>query len=333
MLKPVLFAILACLAMTASAQPVEPVRIIFDTDMGNDIDDALALAVLHGLESRGDVKLLAVTVTKDNPWAPVFVSAVDTFYGRGAIPIGIVHGGKTPDDGKYVRQVSEMKDAKGSPLYPRGLSDVRQAPDAVSLLRRILAGEKDGAVTLVQVGFSTNLARLLDSKPDDASPLDGRALVSRKVRLLSAMAGQFPTGNPEYNIKIDLPASQKLFAAWPTPVVASGFEIGEAIRYPAVSIERDFAWSRRHPVVDAYRAYDKMPYDRQTWDLTAVLYAARPDRGYFGLSAPGKIVVDGNGRTRLEASAQGRHRYLTVTPEQAQRVQEAFAWICSQPPR
>ena len=40
----------------------EPVRVIFDTDMGNDIDDALALAVLHAFESRGEAKLLAVTV-------------------------------------------------------------------------------------------------------------------------------------------------------------------------------------------------------------------------------------------------------------------------------
>ena len=43
----------------------EPVPVIFDTDMGNDVDDAIALAMLHALESRGESKLLAVTVTKD----------------------------------------------------------------------------------------------------------------------------------------------------------------------------------------------------------------------------------------------------------------------------
>jgi hypothetical protein len=39
------------------------VRVIFDTDMGNDVDDALALGILHALETRGEAKLLAVTIT------------------------------------------------------------------------------------------------------------------------------------------------------------------------------------------------------------------------------------------------------------------------------
>ena len=50
------------------------------------------------------------------------------------------------------------------------------------LLRRVLAAQADGSVAIVQVGFSTNMARLLGSKPDVASPLDGKTLVQRKVR-------------------------------------------------------------------------------------------------------------------------------------------------------
>ncbi|MBL8219156.1 MAG: hypothetical protein JNL62_07995, partial [Bryobacterales bacterium] len=56
-----------------------PVSIIFDTDMGNDIDDALALACLHSLESLGEVKLLGVTITKDNRHAAPFVDLVNHF--------------------------------------------------------------------------------------------------------------------------------------------------------------------------------------------------------------------------------------------------------------
>ena len=309
----------------------QPVHLIFDTDMGNDIDDALALAEIHGLESRGEVKLLAVTVTKDNPWAAVYVDIVNTFYGRPGIPIGVVRNGKTNDDGKYNRVVAERRDEHGVLVYPRRLHSGADAPEAVHLLRQVLVAEADGAVTIVQVGFFTNLARLLDSQPDAASPLNGRALVAKKVRLLSVMAGWFPTGEPEYNVKIDLPATRKLFAEWPTPIVASGFEIGEAIRYPAASIERDFKWAPNHPVAEAYRAYDKMPYDRQTWDLTAVLYAARPDRGYFSLSPAGTISADAAGRTTLAPDPNGRHRYLIASPEQARRVREAFTWICPQP--
>jgi len=66
----------------------EPVRLILDTDMGNDVDDALALAIIHALQNRGEVQLLAVTITKDNRDAAPFIDLVDTFYGRPDIPIG-----------------------------------------------------------------------------------------------------------------------------------------------------------------------------------------------------------------------------------------------------
>ena len=70
----------------------------FFPDIGNDVDDALALAMLHALESRGECRLIAVTITKDNPWAAAYVDLVNTFYGRARIPIGMVKtGGITPE--------------------------------------------------------------------------------------------------------------------------------------------------------------------------------------------------------------------------------------------
>lgn len=310
----------------------EPVRLIFDTDMGNDIDDALALAMIHALESRGEAKLLAVTLTKDNPWAVCYVDVVNTFYGRGDIPIGRVRDGKTPKDSDMIRLPCERRRLDGSPIYPRQWNEKRQAPEAVGLLRRVLASEKDGAVIIVQVGFSTNLARLLDTPGDQHSPLDGRRLVTRKVRLLSIMAGAFPGGKPEYNVITDLPAARKLFAEWPTPIVASGLEIGNTILYPAISIENDFRYVDDHPIVDAYRAYKKMPYDRPTWDLTAVLYAVRPERHYFSLSPPGRLGVDTDGKTDLSEAADGKHRYLMVNDVQRARIMEAMIALASQPP-
>ena len=54
----------------------EPLRLIFDTDIGNDVDDVLALGVIHALQSRGECQLLAVTVTKDDELAGQFVDCV-----------------------------------------------------------------------------------------------------------------------------------------------------------------------------------------------------------------------------------------------------------------
>jgi uncharacterized Ntn-hydrolase superfamily protein/inosine-uridine nucleoside N-ribohydrolase len=311
-----------------------PVALIFDTDMGNDIDDALALGVIHALESRGECRLLAVTLSKDNEFAAPYVNLVNTFYGRGSVPIGVVKGGKTPEDSKYIRVPSEAAGDDGRQRYPHHLRSGKEAPEAVGLIRKTLADQPDGSAVIVVVGFSTNLARLLESPADASSPLAGTDLAARKCRLLVMMAGMFsdPGRQKEYNVHVDLDAAKKVFARWPTPIVASGFEIGRAIKYPASSIEHDFGYVKHHPLREAYELYQKMPYDRETWDLTAVLYAVRPDRGYFGLSPAGTIRVDDQAITQLSPSENGRHRYLTVTPEQIARVREALVQLASQPP-
>jgi inosine-uridine nucleoside N-ribohydrolase len=310
-----------------------PVRLIFDTDMGNDIDDALALGVIHALQSRGECELLAVTVTKDNEFCAPFVDLVNNFYGRGSIPIGVVRDGKTPEDSAFLRVPAQAKD-NGRQRYPYKIRSSKDAPEAVGLLRQILAKQPDQSVVMVVVGFSTNIARLLDSKPDGHSSLDGKELVARKCRLLSIMAGMYGPNNThkEYNVVMDLPSARKIYAEWPTPIVASGFEIGIAIMYPVISIQRDFSYVRHHPVREAYELYMEMPYDRPTWDLTSVLYAVRPDREYFGLSEPGTIQLDDEGRSNLIPSPEGRHRYLTVDEHQITRVREALVQLASQPP-
>jgi inosine-uridine nucleoside N-ribohydrolase len=314
----IFFAFLLTFSIALPALAAAPLDVIFDTDMGNDVDDALALAMLHALASRGEVKLLAVTVSKDNPWAAEYVRLVNEYYGRGAIPVGLVHDGKTRDDGLYVRQICE--------LHGRHTGSTE---DALPLLRKTLAAEPDGAVTLIQVGFSTNLARLMESAPDQFSALSGMDLVKRKVRLLTVMAGNFAQPKPEYNVATDVPAASKVFASWPTDIYFSGFEIGEAILFPAASIEHDFPAG--NPVAEAYRVYAKMPYDRPSWDLTTVLYDLRPDRGYFDISQPGDVTVSPDGVTRFQPDAQGRRYFLKVDPVQAARVREACVWLASQP--
>jgi inosine-uridine nucleoside N-ribohydrolase len=311
-------AFLLALAIALPASAATPLDVIFDTDMGNDVDDALALAMLHAFASRGEVKLLAVTVSKDNPWAAEYVRLVNEYYGRGTIPVGIVHDGKTREDGLYVRQVCELHGR-----HPGSTED------AVPLLRKTLAAEPDGAVTLIQVGFSTNLARLMQSVPDQFSELSGMELVKRKVRLLTVMAGNFAEPKPEYNVMTDIPAASQVFASWPTEIYFSGFEIGAAILFPAAGIDHDFPAG--NPVAEAYRLYAKMPYDRPSWDLTTVLYDLRPDRGYFDISPPGDVLVSPDGTTKFQAATQGKRYFLKVDPVQAARVREACVWLASHP--
>lgn len=329
------FKLITPLLISAVASAQTP--LIFDTDIGNDVDDVLALGMIHNLERRGACTLLAVTITKSNPKAAAFVDAVNTFYGRGDVPIGLVRDGATPEEGKFLKLADE-KNADGSPRYPHDLEGA-SAPEAVALLRKTLAAQPDSSVVISQVGFFTNLIRLLDSKPDECSPMNGRDLAAKKVKLLTIMAGGFQTVNfntehLEYNVIKDLPAAQKLAKEWPTPIVWSGFEIGIALPYPHVSIERDYQYVTHHPLKETYVLYNPPPHDRPTWDLTAVLHAVFPDRGYFDLSPPGTVSVGPKGRTDFKVSkdGKGRDRYLILNPLQQARVLEALVQLSSEPP-
>jgi inosine-uridine nucleoside N-ribohydrolase len=326
-----LFALLMVVLTTAPSAAQEPLRLIFDTDMGNDVDDAMALAMIHTLETRGVCKLLAVTVTKDSPNAGPFVDVINTFYNRGDIPIGVVRGGVTPEAGRF------LKLADDAARYPHDLRSNADAPDAVEVLRRTLAAQPDRSVTLVQVGFFTNFARLLASPADAISPLNGRDLIAKKVVQLSVMAGSFTAIKGEkrfleYNVKIDVPSAQRLVKEWPTPIVWSGFEIGVAAPYPHQSIERDFAYVAHHPIKDAYYAYEPPPHDRPTWDLTAVLTLIDPDARYLTRSAAGRVDVAADGYTSFKPAPEGRDRYLSMTATQSERVREALIWLTSTPP-
>lgn len=337
-MKRILLAIL--LFTFAEVAHAAPVKLIFDTDMGNDVDDMMALSMIHSLQSRGACELLAVTLTKDHPHAAAFVDAVNTFYGRGDIPIGVVRGGAAKEPGKF-NKLADEKNADGSFRYPHDLLTGDDAPEAIGLIRKLLAKETDGSVVIAQVGFFTNLARLLDSKPDEHSPLSGRELVAKKVKLLSIMAGAFQTINwdtryQEYNVKLDVPAAQKLAREWPTEMVWSGFEIGVAAAYPHQSIERDFEYVKHHPLKEAYVLYSPPPHDRPTWDPTAVLYAVYPDRNYFNVSPPGTVSVDDDAATVFRPKRKeevGKHRYLAMNAEQTARVREAIVQLCVEPPK
>lgn len=334
------------LAEQTLAEQTDVVRLIYDTDICGDCDDVLALGMIHALETRGACQLLAVTISVDNDLAAPFVAAVNHFYGRDQIPIGVVGRGGVQEQSRFL-SLAEQRD--GAELrYPRasdsgasesGASgDAATKPPATELLRRTLAAQPDASVVIAQVGFSTNLARLLDSPPDALSSLSGEELVRRKVRLLSLMAGAFqPIGGndryQEYNIVRDVASAQRLARRWSSPMVFSGFEIGVALPYPAVSIERDFAYVKHHPLAEAYRLYMPPPHERPTWDLTSVLYAVYSDRGYFDLSSPGTAEVEADGSTRFTAAPNGRHRYLVLPSSGRGRVLEAFVQLCSQPPR
>lgn len=311
------------------------VSIIFETDMGNDVDDAFALDMLYKYMKEGKINLLAISTNKQNIYSAQYLDIMNTWYGYPNIPIGVVQNGvDCENDGKnYPQYVAELK-VNGKPIFNRSISDYGKLPESVSLYRKILAKQPNHSVVIVSTGFSTNLARLLESKADKYSPMSGKDLFAKKVRLVSVMGGNFTKEDAlEYNIVKDIPAAKKLFSECPTPIVIDPFEVGAQIKYPATSIENDFKWTTYHPVVEGYKYYSQMPYDRETWDLCAVLYAVEPKGNFFTVSEPGKVVVTDKGYTHFTKQENGNCTCLSVSPEQVLRIKKHFIQLITSNPK
>jgi inosine-uridine nucleoside N-ribohydrolase len=255
------------------AQGQQPVSIIFDTDIAPDYDDVGAMALLHAFADKGEVKILAtISCNAFETTAPT-LSVLNTYFSRTDIPIGIT---KTALPNKNCSQ--QWAQAIIS-KYPHALQSNDEAADAVKLYRQILSSQADESVTIVSVGFFTNLAGLLNSTADENSKLDGIALVRKKVRQLVSMAARIDKDGKtgyEFNVMVDPKASQKVFTDWPTPVIISGFEIGEKILTGIHLINNDSI--QNSPVKDAFQIalnYDENKTGRNSWDETAVLVAVR----------------------------------------------------------
>ena len=308
-------------------------KVIFETDIGNDVDDALALDMLYKYVEWGQVDLLAVMINKDAPAPAEYMDIMNTWYGHTDIPVGIVRDGSDDPWGQYAQKVVDLKNEDGTPMFARSRKSYDDLPDAHMLYRQILAKQPDASVVIATVGFSTNLARLLDTPADEYSPLTGKELVAKKVKLLSAMAGNISElEHHEYNVVKDLPAAVKVFAEWPTEIVVSPFEVGRAIKYPGESIENDFTWAPKHPMVEAYKAYLPMPYDRPTWDLTSVLYAVEGD-SWFTMSEPGRIEITSEGSSVFTPCPDGNVRYMKVDDAQCAAILGRFKEVITSQPK
>ena len=91
----------------AAAQNQRPVPVIFDTDIQGDADDVGAVAVLHALADREEADILAMGVSCKNPWSPLCLDALNTYYGRPEIPIGVVKGPAFYKPSPYAKNVAE----------------------------------------------------------------------------------------------------------------------------------------------------------------------------------------------------------------------------------
>lgn len=279
-MKRLIFYACVVLLFGAFAEKYQPVSIIFDSDIAPDYDDVGAMALLHAFADNGEANILGTISCNTFETTAPTLSVLNTYFNRPQIPIGITKGNFPNKD--CSQKWAEAINAK----YPHQLKSNDEAEDAIKLYRKILSAQPDKSVTIVTVGFFTNIANLLNSTADEYSPLNGKELVTKKVKLLVSMAARFDDTKDngyEFNVVVDAAASKKVFEEWPTEWIMSGFETGEKILTGITLINNNDI--QNSPVKDAFNialTKDNNTVGRNSWDQTAVLVAVRGMEPYFG---------------------------------------------------
>lgn len=292
------------LVQAQGKKPVsKPVSIILDTDIGPDYDDVGAMALLHAMADNGECRILATIASNQTPRIVATLDVINTYFGRPDMPVGV------PKGAGVNLPAAQGWDSVITAKYPHNLKTNAQAADAVALYRQILAQQPDQSVTIATIGFLTNMADLWQSKADRFSPLAGRELIRRKVKRLVCMAGKFPEGK-EFNVEKDAAASKIVFDNWNTPIVFSGFEVGEKIFTGLPLIQSNI---KNSPVKDVYaigiaKGGEEDKNGRMSWDQTAVLVAVRGWESFYTVK-PGKFVGHQDGGNAWNLAEKG-HFYL-----------------------
>jgi inosine-uridine nucleoside N-ribohydrolase len=305
--------ILVFVLLFASTVSFAQVPVIFDTDIAPDFDDVGAMALLHAFADKGEAKILATISCNTFSTTVPTLSVLNTYFRRPELPIGVTQG-NFPDKACNEKW-AEFIVAK----YPHNIKSNAEAQDALALYRKILMSQPDNSVTIISVGFFTNLANLLDSPPDNYSSLSGKDLVKKKVKQLVSMAaslGKDGKGGNEFNVVVDAKASQKVFNEWPTPIILSGFHVGEKVMTGIPLINN--AKITNSPVKDAYDVALKknnQMQGRNSWDQTAVYVGIRGTEPYF---TSRKIAFDIKDDGKSVPIAGEKYTWLEFkqTPEQ-----------------
>lgn len=270
-------------------------RMVFDTDIGSDVDDALALAVLLGRSAEADLEAV-VTVYGDSLLRARLAQRYARLAGRSIR----VHAGET-----MTRSGRDVWWAGHEGTLHDALDEERVESEAgVDALLRIVL-EAPGEIDLIAVGPLTNIAAAIDRDP----------VFGPAVRGLWIMGGGFGIGRAEHNIRSDVDAARVVFAAG-IPTTVAGLEVTGLLtmghdQLSAISDSSALGAALQRDIHQWWEFWN------QTWnvphDPVAVLALLEPD--LFEFSASGTVTVaddgetsftPGSGSTRLVAGLDPR---------------------------
>lgn len=305
-------------------------QIILDTDMDTDCDDAGAMAVLHALAMRGEAEILATVGSSHYPYSVPTVVAINAYYGRPDIPIGAPKGrGASIDRGsRYADKIASS--------FPTGCKTNDDAPDAVEVYRQILGAAADRSVTVVTIGYLTNLSALLRTEPDEHSDLNGRDLVDRKVANYVCMGSRYPRDDdprPWGNFKPDPEATVHVAAEWPGTITFTG---GGPFAHSLAAGKCLETTPEDNPVRQAYFHFFRGKVkDQHCADQIAVLVAVRGTGAPWKLETKGYNHIFENGTHAWRESPDDlRHQYISALADgaKAETVRVEIEALMTMPP-
>ena len=286
--------------------------IIMDTDIGSSTDDLFTLVMVYNYQEQKRCKLLGVVVDREGEDCAACADVMNTYYGYGDIPIGLIRDGiKHPKVWIDYKALPTHTDSNGQLMFRRSIADYSTLPDGWQLYRRLLAAQPDHSVSIVSIGFVTCLAQLLQSGPDAYSSLNGVELVRRKVKCLYMMGGVFGDAieSIEFNLAQGMDFAQAFFQLWPADVdiIMSPGEVGDGIEYRPELVIADIDWTDRHPIKQVYLNCN-CNTGQKMWDPLTVINAVEGN-SLFTLSERGTVTLGDQGETFFTPSPTGNVRY------------------------
>lgn len=275
-------------------------KVILDADIDSDVDDVEALAMMHTLADQKKIDFLGVIVTSDDPYAALCTDAINNYFNRPRLPIGVLKNQEQlRNHSRYTRQIAEE--------FPHRLKSHDKARDATAVYRKLLAKSPDSSVVIITIGHLTNLQNLLQSKGDKYSPLGGKALVRKKVAKWLCMGGLFPEGKEANFYRPDPASTSYCLQEWEKQVIFAGWEVGEKIKTGG-----DYLKSRLSPASPVYRSYQLYNdfKGRASWDQVAVFLLNEEAGRYFETVTTGYCQVYADGSNKWLLNKDSRHEYV-----------------------
>jgi hypothetical protein len=326
------------LAFSGLAISKTPIKIIFDTDMGSDCDDAGALALLHRYADMGLVDILGCMYSSGKvPYGAGVIEAINIYYGRPDIPIGASHGDEVGDP---VDKMNAETLAKNTSAFGHTLIHNHDAPELAQLCRKILAAQADHSATYITVGHTKGLYDILVSKPDESSPLTGMELIKKKVKQWVAL-GALGANNREQAFTRDwnfffngtAPFTKYLVDHFPVSVfyINAGDDVmtGKSLKTtPPGNIVRTAysEWLQRY-------SNKTLDDQRPSWDLAAVYFAVEGLGSFLERAGQGRLDFDVEKGSRwINSAGESKQTYINQKDGVSQAFSDYLNQMISTPP-